>query len=206
MIIYKITNKINGKIYIGQTIRPLIQRWNRHCCQSTVSAISHAIKKYGKHNFDIAIVSRARTINELNHREALSIRLFNSLSPNGYNLEMGGKNKLISDETRLKQSLAHIGLKYNRVRKPKSKKKTSSWINPQKGQPKRAESNIKNAITHGAKPFIMKNINGEIIWSGLIQSECAKKFNLSVGNINGCLSGKRKQHKGYTFTFEAVNG
>ncbi len=60
-------------------------------------------------------------------------------------------------------------------------------------------------MSHGARTFHMMDNDGNIVWSGLIQSECAKKFNLSIGNISECLHGKRKRHKGFTFHFEAVN-
>ena len=50
MIIYKITNSINGKIYIGQTRQALKERFRQHCKAKT-GAISFSIKKYGKENF-----------------------------------------------------------------------------------------------------------------------------------------------------------
>ena len=55
MYIYKITNKINKKIYIGQTTRSIEERWKGHCKPSMTarSLISRAIQKYGKENFII---------------------------------------------------------------------------------------------------------------------------------------------------------
>lgn len=68
MIIYKITNKINGKLYVGQTIRPLKRRiWN-HLCK-TGTAISSALRKYGIENFVIEEIDRAETKEELNKKE-----------------------------------------------------------------------------------------------------------------------------------------
>ena len=53
--IYKITNKVNGKIYVGQTIKSLKERFQKHCWGTTYKdkyhlnmAIKKAIKKYGK--------------------------------------------------------------------------------------------------------------------------------------------------------------
>ena len=46
MIIYKITNNVNGKIYIGQTVRTLEERLSEHK-RKKVSLISKAFDKYG---------------------------------------------------------------------------------------------------------------------------------------------------------------
>lgn len=57
-IIYIITNDINNKVYIGQTIQELQKRWHRHCQKSCSKAerrmaIKQAILKYGKEHFKI---------------------------------------------------------------------------------------------------------------------------------------------------------
>ena len=51
--IYCITNKINGKKYIGQTTETIHKRWIRHINAHSNMAISKAIDKYGKENFEI---------------------------------------------------------------------------------------------------------------------------------------------------------
>lgn len=55
--IYKITNKINGKVYIGQTIMPIKNRMYKHYSQAkngkNITGIDAAIKKYGKENFEV---------------------------------------------------------------------------------------------------------------------------------------------------------
>ena len=56
-IIYKITNKINSKVYIGETIRTLKVRWNEHKSESYTEGHGYsyhlhcAIRKYGAENF-----------------------------------------------------------------------------------------------------------------------------------------------------------
>ena len=70
MIIYKITNKINGKVYIGQTIQPLKKRWNLHRAKkSGCPALTRAFEKYGKDNFDICIIDHAHAREELDNKE-----------------------------------------------------------------------------------------------------------------------------------------
>lgn len=90
--IYKITNKLNGKIYIGQSINPF-NRFKQHCYNkqgsSYKSLINEAINKYGKENFLFEILEL--DIENYNEREKYWIKYFNCLSPNGYNLTEGGE-------------------------------------------------------------------------------------------------------------------
>lgn len=104
MIIYKITNLINNKVYIGQTTQPLKKRWADHCKPSSTNcAVLHrSILKYGRDNFSIEIIDTAVTLEELNRKEAYWISYYNSITPNGYNLQSGGDRFKFSDETKLK--------------------------------------------------------------------------------------------------------
>ena len=106
MVIYKITNKINGKAYIGQTTQDVRKRWRRHCSNSEKDgAISKAIKKYGKSNFIFEILKEnIDSIDSLNVLEIYYINTLSTMSPNGYNLIMGGNNKTPSEETRQRMS------------------------------------------------------------------------------------------------------
>jgi group I intron endonuclease len=91
MIIYKITNRINGKVYIGQTKQSLQKRWNNHCCKNSHCSILHsAIKKYGAENFTVEQIDVACSKEELDKKEIFWIAQFNSVAPNGYNISSGG--------------------------------------------------------------------------------------------------------------------
>lgn len=110
MIIYLITNKINGKQYVGQTIQPIEERWRQHCKDnSNVSLLKYSIRKHGKDNFSIDILYKAESIEDLNEKEEKFINQFNTLSPNGYNLLPGGLNKKFSEESKKKMSDSHKG-------------------------------------------------------------------------------------------------
>ncbi len=113
MIIYKITNKINGKIYIGQTTRSLQHRWRKHCeSTSGCTALSSAIKKYDKENFTVEQIDVATTREELDQKESYWIAYYDSMSPNGYNLTGGGDRPCeVSEETRMKRRIANLGKK-----------------------------------------------------------------------------------------------
>lgn len=93
--IYKITNTINSKSYIGQTIQNVRERFYQHCatkCSKAVSnmAIHRAIKKYGKSNFTVEVIEEIDSAN-LNDRERYWIKYYNSYN-NGYNSTKGGQD------------------------------------------------------------------------------------------------------------------
>ena len=83
--IYKIENLINGKLYIGQSVH-IELRWQEHCRPSAKSLIGKAISKYGKENFTFQILEECAE-SCLNEREAYYICYYQSLVPNGYNIE-----------------------------------------------------------------------------------------------------------------------
>lgn len=90
--IYKITNKINKKIYIGQSINSSI-RFAGHKSNAKKphrnSAIDKAINKYGAENFELEIIEITE---DYNAREKFWIKFYNSLVPHGYNIMEGGEN------------------------------------------------------------------------------------------------------------------
>jgi group I intron endonuclease len=93
-IVYKITNKVNGKIYIGQTQRTLEQRWNSHVISARNEnkfRFHHAIKFHGKENFEKEILHESESYNEICLLEIKEIKKHNSNHPkNGYNATAGG--------------------------------------------------------------------------------------------------------------------
>ena len=88
MWIYKITNIQNNKVYIGQTIRPIEKRFQRHLNDALNNIIdthfARAIRKYGKENFLIEEIDSATTQEELDEKEVYWINFFDSVN-SGYN-------------------------------------------------------------------------------------------------------------------------
>lgn len=113
MIIYKITNRINGKVYIGQTVGSLEARWKRHCTNSSgCTAIRDAIQKYGKENFTVEQIDAACDREELNYKEGYWIARYNSMVPKGYNLCDGGESTggyIHTEESKAKMSSIRKG-------------------------------------------------------------------------------------------------
>lgn len=124
--IYKITNKINGKSYIGQTIQNVKERFYQHCAtkcsQAILNMVIHkAINKYGKSNFTIEVIEEVESTN-LNDRERYWIRYYDSYN-NGYNSTEGGQDGIklfknldtesIVREYKSGKSLREIGRLFN---------------------------------------------------------------------------------------------
>lgn len=80
--IYKITNNINKKIYIGQSVN-IQRRFKEHCNPNKISAISQAIKKYGKENFSFEVIEECK-ISQLDSRESYWIEYYDAVNC-GYN-------------------------------------------------------------------------------------------------------------------------
>lgn len=112
-IIYKITNKNNGKVYIGQATGKLSKRWSQHSCLLSPGCpiLKKAIQKYGKESFVLTVICKANSKEELNHREKLCIGLFNTITPSGYNLSSGGESKNTHPNSIKKMSKALKGQK-----------------------------------------------------------------------------------------------
>jgi group I intron endonuclease len=101
--IYKITNKINGKSYIGLTTREFKDRWREHVvfAKSSDLPLYRAIRKYGFEAFSSEILADSEDNEELQKLEIHFIEYFNTFGDNGYNLTRGGEGSrrlIISDK------------------------------------------------------------------------------------------------------------
>lgn len=90
--IYIIKNRINDKVYIGQTVNPT-QRWAQYKTEAKKrpenQLITRAMRLYGFDNFYMEIIES--NIENYDEREIYWIQYYNSLAPNGYNLVKGGQ-------------------------------------------------------------------------------------------------------------------
>jgi group I intron endonuclease len=93
MAIYLVTNKVNGKVYIGKSTRPVSYRWQRHQKDALTGRnyFHAAIRKYGIDAFDIAVLGVANTRKQLIELEKRYIAQYESDNrTKGYNLTKGG--------------------------------------------------------------------------------------------------------------------
>lgn len=117
MIIYKTTNLINNKFYVGK------DKHNNPFYLGSGKILKEAIKKYGKENFLKEVLEICETIEEMNERESFWIQKLNATNI-GYNIALGGEGgDTIS----------------NNPRKDEISKKHSEWLlenNPTRGRKK----------------------------------------------------------------------
>lgn len=119
MIIYKVTNLINGKVYIGQTVKTLERRKSTHiACAKRGSGIylHRAIRKYGINNFKWQVICICSNIDFLNEQEQYYIVYYSSFN-NGYNLTTGGGGMAgfkLSEGSKKKMSATRIELELSK--------------------------------------------------------------------------------------------
>ena len=118
--LYKVTNKINGRMYIGQTCQGHKRRWYIHCWRAARGGeqrFHKAIQKYGKDNFSVELLVVGPTLEWINDLEQKAIKLYDAFN-NGYNDTKGGDGtvgkkfrlgKRHTAETRAKLSASCMG-------------------------------------------------------------------------------------------------
>lgn len=179
MLIYKITNNINDKIYIGQTTRSLLERiigykqevkW-----QPDARPIIRAMNKYGFTNFSFEIIhDNIQSQKELDELEKYYIKKYSSLvSQNGYNVELGGNGVgKHSEETKRKISESQKGNKNHMYGKTGSLNTTSKKV--------------------------VELTTGNIYESA---SLAANDLGLNFSHVCAVARGTRGSHKGYVFRY-----
>lgn len=191
-IIYIITNDINSKVYIGQTIRSLKDRWKEHkrtkCSSSELNMlIKRAILKYGEEHFKIKELEICDE-SILDDREIYYISLYNSYK-SGYNLTKGGKTgtSILKLENRQKEiiSLYTSGLSLREIAKDyKVDKFTIKHILEINNIPLRITRNYKYSkderllIIEDSKKFSRK--------------EVIDKWKISMSYLSQLINGKRR--------------
>jgi group I intron endonuclease len=186
--IYKITNKINGKNYIGFDSQwPRRKNQHKHYLKSRKSKIYLAFNKYGWENFVWEVIYQSKDGKHcLNVMESYFINEYNSYL-NGYNETLGGDGTLgwiPSEEYRKKKSKEQKGEKgfwYGKSIPQETKKKISNTL----AKEHRLEYNGKIIMVHNLKQFCIDN-------------------NLNRSHLYAVLRGKRKQHKGWKLKFLEV--
>lgn len=109
--IYKITNKKNGKAYIGKTTRDGKTRIQEHLKATSKSStlLARAVRKHGEENFTWEILHDGIIPELLDSYEIEAIKIHNTLSPTGYNLTEGGTGGIPAKEVCQKMSESRKG-------------------------------------------------------------------------------------------------
>lgn len=190
--IYKITNMVNGKVYIGQSIN-IKARWKDHVNtlnrkDSHSILLQRAWNKYGEEHFSFEILELC-TEDMLDEMETKYINLYDAHG-NGYNIEPGGnKNKCLSEETKKKIGNANRGRQHteeskNKMSKSKIGKKNSMYGKNHSEEAKRKMSEAKKGkpgrpCSDATKEAISRANKGRVV-----SDETRKKLSEShKGNI-----------------------
>lgn len=204
MVIYKATNLLNGKVYVGQTVRTLDERMREHL-RHNETAFSKALKKYGIENFEINVIDKADTVEELNEKEIFWIKFFKAFGENGYNMCEGGGNTTGYHHTEKSKEKMSIVKKtmytgegnpfYNKKHTAVSKAKMS---NSRKGRIITPEwrKNIAEGAIHKRK---VKNIETGEVFNSI--KEAAEKYNILPTHITRVCKGKRAKTGGYHWEY-----
>lgn len=207
MIIYCITNKLNGKQYVGQTINNLDYRYKQHC-RCNRSYIGRVIKKHGKENFNIEEIDNAMFIEDLNLKEQHWISKLGTMKPNGYNLCVGGDNTYgyqHTEDARRKMSLTKRQSEkmkgknnhfYGKKHSEETKKKMSdAWKSGKRVLTPEHQKKLKDA--HRTRK--VKNVDtGEVFNS---TKEASEKYGIHATHITRVCRGRRKTTGGYKWEY-----
>ena len=209
--IYTIKNKTDNKIYVGQTIRDVEERWKDHLKKgSNCRYLKSAINKYGVDNFEFKLVCITFD-NQLDDMEIKYIEQYNCLVPNGYNLRLGGNSGRHNAETKQKISdtlkknfangLVHSRHQLGRPHDEATKQKISESL---KGHKLSQETINKRILSRRIYNIIQLDIHGNRLNSFDSCKEAAEYIGISLNSINLCCIGKAKTAKGYVWKYEPI--
>lgn len=212
MLVYKATNKINGKCYIGYTSKTLEYRKKQHLYKSRIEndksyfyLFKLAIRKHSFDSFEWEVLCNCNSIEECCEKEIFYIKEFNTISPNGYNLTDGGNGGMPSEETKLKISSSLkkyflnnpdkiIKKEHNKCveagKKAALTKKLNGYIAP-KGykMTEEAKLNMSNAKNNKNKLIWFNNITNETIELSMLKM--SEYTGLSTGTFNHLKHGRQ---------------
>lgn len=214
---YMVTNNINGKVYVGS-----------HCWDGegidpnyygSGTAITAAVRKYGKDNFQVEPLYYYDTVEECRQDEERILTEYNVRDcPHSYNLKnsaIGMTSEDMTEEVRKKISQVHKG---KTVSEDTKRKISKAMTGKNKGKTVSEEAKRKMSQAHKGKTVtfsedtkrklsqsknykktpivaIQKDTGKIRVFESLM--ECARQLNLNLGNIYKCLKGRRKTCKGY---------
>lgn len=190
---YKITNLVNGKVYIGKTNRPT-RRWLEHQSRAKGYPLYSAIQKYGIGNFSFEIVAIGETEAEINKCEALYIKQYRSNINRygksfGYNLTDGGEGIAgwkHSDAIRQQISKSHIGLKPTEESLRKRSESRTGILHTEKTKIQIRDHSATAKLNFETAELIREEYKA----GGTSHAKLAKKYNVSPATIGLIINNK----------------
>jgi group I intron endonuclease len=189
--IYKITNKLNKKCYIGQS-KDIKTRWKHHCWDAAKGSklpIHNAIRKYGQDNFIFEIIEEcSKEVRD--EKEVYYIDLFNSYK-DGYNATIGGDCFVKG-----KNHLAYG--------KPKAKEHKDKIAKAHKGKPKPKNADI-NAGSYNVWGYVDSEGN-KVICDDISKTRWCKEHNVGRWLIKENIRAGKPVTKGRFEGYQFFNG
>jgi predicted GIY-YIG superfamily endonuclease len=183
--VYKITNLVNNKLYIGITNQGFKTRWYKHCSDSIHGSefpLHNALRKYGIDNFSVEVLEVCETIDQLKQQERYWItELKSRTTENGYNLTDGG------DGT--------FGRKHSDETKDKIRQKTLDRCLDENFIKVLRNTRFKN------KEIAQYDLEGNFITTFISASEAARIMKVSRSSICNCALGQSSNSKGYIWKY-----
>lgn len=201
--IYKITNLINGKVYIGQTKDPKRRRQEHFGLANSIikeeenKILYKAMQKYGVENFTFEIIEDK--IENYNERECYWIRFYHSKVPNGYNMTDGGENPPIlkgedsyhathtqEEISQIKDLLKNTNISFQEIAKQFHYSDTYAiqrinqgiiWNDENENYPLREDTLL---VLERKRA---KQIINDLLTTNLTQKEIATKYNISRSTV-----------------------
>lgn len=211
--IYKITNKINNKIYIGKTSSTIQKRWKQHLSDYKRDSFEkrplyNAMKKYGEENFSIEEIEEVEE-SLLSEREIYWIEYYNSYK-NGYNATLGGEGTTLYNYQEI-YDLYKSGLFIKEIAaRLNACQETISYVLSSYGIDKNEK--LKRSYLKTEKPVIQLDKNNSFICQYLSLRQAARELcsdpknkctnvNAAKTHISEVCKGQRKTAYGYKWRF-----
>ena len=203
--IYKITNLINDKCYIGQSIN-IQKRWNAHKrCYNIESyheynkVLYKAFRKYGIENFDFEIVEECKP-DELNEREIYWITYYNSFK-NGYNATPGGDSPVKIDIEKL-YKLWDEGKTVKELREFFHVNKATIFHHLSSYKNYSIEEARRRGALKGVKKIIQYSLDGVPVGEWDSCKQIYRETGINRESVMKCLQGKYYKAGGYRWAYK----
>lgn len=210
--VYKITNDINGKIYVGQTSRSLERRWNEHCRDMyrrnmEKRPLYAAMNKYGVKHFHMELIEEC-SLEDVCEREKYWIEYYHSFK-NGYNATMGGDGTVYADYDLIVATYQELGFINKTAEKLNVDTHTVRNALNAKNIPYLGRTEAPRAAT--GKIVNQYDLNNNFIQSFPSVKAAAESIGKITSTSNGATShisdvcrGKRKTAYGYIWRFANI--
>jgi group I intron endonuclease len=194
--IYKHTNKINGKSYIGITKGELKRRWRKNGDGYKLNRVFYkAIKKYGWENFDHEVLELVEDYKEALLKESKYIEFYNSVK-NGYNISEYSRNKYARTKAhKEKLSLKAKGQTRPEWHKAILKKNVMDYWSKKENVEKFRQMNYKNE--YGNKPIVVFDLENDSVYEKKSIKSFAEELKIDTYIVRGAIKEKYSVLKKY---------